>query len=319
MEGSGPISIVVVSDDHYIVLLAALIKSIEMNHKTGERLDFYVVEDRVMDKTKKKLESSINPEVSALHWISMKNAIPAGVELPLDRSSWPLNIYMRFFISHFIPSHIERVIYLDVDMIVQADISQLWTMDMQDKIIAAVMDQRIKTIDCSWGGVVNYKELNLDGEAKYFNTGLLLIDVKKWKEADLTRKILDCIKVNESYANFPDQYGLNVVLADKWLELDVLWNYFATGDHEEPCIIHFMSTKPIYKSYNYNTYYQSLFFDYLSLTPWNGQSQISSSRIYLAKARNKFRKILKKVFCYGLVMFGVSVRVKIVVTIAEQL
>ncbi len=302
-----------------MVLLAALIKSIEVNHKTGERLDFYVVEDRVGEKTKEKLQASINPEVSSLYWISMKDAIPSGIVLPLDKSSWPLNIYMRFFISYFVPQHVKRVIYLDVDMIVQADISTLWNIDMQSKVIAAVMDQRIKTIDCSWGGVVNYKELELDGSAKYFNTGLLLIDVEKWRESDLTSKILDCIRVNENYANFPDQYGLNVVLADKWLELDVLWNYFATGDHEDPYIIHFMSTKPIYKSYNFNTHYQNLFFDYLSLTPWNGQSQISSSRIYLAKARNKVRKILKKVFCYGVILCGLSVKAKVALTVTEQL
>ncbi|RNI25604.1 glycosyltransferase family 8 protein [Rufibacter latericius] len=296
MNGSVPISIVVVSDDHYVILLAALIKSIEVNHKTKEPLEFYVVEDNVKEKTKKKLEASVNPAITTLHWINMADAVPSGIELPLDKSSWPLNIYMRLFISYFLPKKVEKVIYLDVDMIVQKDISLLWNLDIKDKIIAAVTDSRIKTIDCRWGGVANYKELNLEGSAKYFNTGLLMVDIKKWKAANITSKVLECIKVNKDFANFPDQYGLNVLLADHWQELDGLWNYFAEGDHADPNIIHFMSTKPIYKSYNYNQSYQDLFFHYLSQTPWNGESQISSSRIYYAKARNKVRKIMKKIF-----------------------
>ncbi|MBC3539171.1 glycosyltransferase family 8 protein [Rufibacter sediminis] len=296
MNGSKPISIVVVSDDHYVILLAALIKSIEENHVSSEPLNFYVIEDGVKEKTRQKLESSIDQSTTTLQWINMADAVPAGIELPLDKSSWPLNIYMRLFISYFLPENVEKVIYLDVDMIVQKDISQLWNVDIQDKIIAAVTDSRIKTIDCRWGGVVNYKDLNLKGSAKYFNTGLLLIDIKKWKAADITSKVLECIKVNKDFANFPDQYGLNVLLADHWLELDGLWNYFAEGDHADPNIIHFMSTKPIYKSYNYNQHYKELFYSYLNQTPWSGESQISSARIYFAKARNKARKILKKFF-----------------------
>ncbi|WP_210465992.1 glycosyltransferase family 8 protein [Rufibacter roseolus] len=303
MTGSVPISIVVVSDDHYVILLAALIKSIEVNHTSKEPLHFYVIEDGVKDKTKRKLQASVNTETTTLFWIPMEDAAPSGIELPLDKSSWPLNIYMRLFISYFLPQNVERAIYLDVDMIVQKDISLLWNIDIQDKIIAAVTDSRIRTIDCRWGGVVNYKELNLQGSAKYFNTGLLMIDIKKWKDADITSKVLECIKVNKDFANFPDQYGLNVLLADHWLELDGLWNYFAEGDHTDPNIIHFMSTKPIYKSYNYNHHYQELFYHYLSQTPWNGENQISSSRIYYAKARNKVRKIMKKFFAKNVLIY----------------
>ena len=121
-----PLTIVVATDNHYVILLAALLKSIEDNIRQGQKINVYIIEDAVSVKSKKKLERSVNAGITALNWLAMDIVIPKGMELPFDRSSYPLNIYMRLFIPYFIPEEIEYVLYLDVDMIVLGDVTTIF-------------------------------------------------------------------------------------------------------------------------------------------------------------------------------------------------
>ena len=254
----------------------------------------YIIEDAVSAKSKKKLERSVNAGITTLNWLAMDIVIPKGMELPFDRSSYPLNIYMRLFIPYFIPEEIEYVLYLDVDMIVLGDVTTIFENDLQDKVIAAVLDPRIITFDNSWGGVLNYKALGLPGTTRYFNTGLLLMNTKKWREQNVTKKIIECIDDNKKFANYPDQYGLNVVLAGQWLELDPLWNHFSTIEaNETPFLIHFVERKPIYQSYNYSETFKKIFYNYLNQTEWKNFKPIGESARYFKKIKNIIDKFFK--------------------------
>ena len=89
-----PLTVVVATDNHYIILLAALIKSIETNLSVDKKIDIYIIEDNVSQTNKTKLQQSINTNITTLIWKDMAGVIPEGIKLPLDRSSYPLNIYM---------------------------------------------------------------------------------------------------------------------------------------------------------------------------------------------------------------------------------
>jgi lipopolysaccharide biosynthesis glycosyltransferase len=259
------ITIVTVCDNQYCVMLAALLKSLEQNSAIEtQSICVYVVDDGISNTNLEKLKKSIGNRLT-LKFLSIKDIIPDHSSLPLDSSSFPLNVYIRLFIPHFLPKDIEKAIYLDVDMITMADISILWNTPMEGYIIAAVKD-RSKIIGSPWGGIVNYKALGLDPNAPYFNSGLLVIDLKKWRNTDLTNDVLSCISSNKAYTSFPDQYGLNVVFVNNWLQLDERWNSYAPGDIPNPFIIHFIGRKPIFKSYSYNLTYQAEFLRYLNLT-----------------------------------------------------
>lgn len=283
------ITIVTVCDNHYAVMLAALLKSIEVNREGKDPIDLYIVDDGLNNESKKKVSESTNQEVFNLIWLGLEDVIPDKSKLPLDSSTFPLNVYIRLFIPHFIPQSLERVLYLDVDMIVETDIAGLWELDMGGKVIAGVVD-RSGTVSSRWGGITNYKELGLAPETKYFNSGLLLMDPKKWREQNVTERILSCVNENSQYAGFPDQYGLNVVLANQWFELDSRWNSYATSDGTDPYVIHFIGVKPIYTSYDLNQDYRIRFFYYLGLTQFSGFKPISNNFRLLNKLYNKLVK-----------------------------
>ena len=71
-----PLKIVVASDNHYIILLAALIKSIEENIRKGQIIQVYIIEDNVSVTSQKKLQRSINPAITNLVWKGMNEVIP---------------------------------------------------------------------------------------------------------------------------------------------------------------------------------------------------------------------------------------------------
>lgn len=293
-----PITIVMASDNFYAILIAPLLKSIEMNHKTGELLDFYIIDDEISTQNKQKLQATIDPAMSSLHWVKASEAIFQDIKVPVDKTAFPLTAYLRLFAPYVVPADRDRVIYLDCDMLVLEDISTLWKMDTGGKAFAAVQDLQ-EVVSCSWGGVPNYEQLGIPADSKYFNSGLLLIDAKKWKADKVTHKVIQCLIDNQQYVNWVDQYGLNAGMANQWHELDKRWNWYAiqadkTLDGRDPAIIHFLDIKPIFKSYASNKTFQAEFYKYMKLTPWKKHQPVSDYVRVIRKVYNKVKKAITK-------------------------
>ena len=285
------ITIVTVSDNHYLVLLAALIKSVETNCNRTTSIRFIIVSDGISTKNRQKLESSFDSKNLSFEWKEISAIIPPGLKLPSDRSSYPLNIYARIFIPYFTHPSYDKVLYMDVDMIALTGIEELWDTSLEGYPLAAVMDPRIKTVSNSWGGVRNFRELGLSEDTAYFNSGLLLFNLKEWRTRNIAEKIVECVDSNQKYLNYPDQYAMNVVLAGQWRSLDSRWNHFVTeSSKSDPFIIHFVERKPIYKSYSNNPSYQQLFFSYLEQTNWKNFKLIGEGSRYLKKLKNLITK-----------------------------
>lgn len=260
--------LVTVSDNHFAVMLAALLKSIDRSYEGGYDITIYIVDDGVFAKNRRKINALALDARINLVWVPIKEAIPKHVMLPLDGSTFPLNVYARVCIPYFLPKTTEKAIYLDADMLVMKDVLELWQIDLKGYSVAAVTDS-LETVN-AWAAIRNYAELGIPANAKYFNTGLLILDLKKWREEETPLKIFERVEENIPYAAFPEQYGMNVHFANNWLELDPLWNTYAQLDEPSPYIIHFTGMKPIYKGYNFNATYKQIFFDHLKLTPYSG-------------------------------------------------
>lgn len=289
MTDKETIVIVVACDNHYVPLLAALMKSIETNHRTGEPILFFILDDGISGRSRKKLTASVSPGMFTIKWVAKSSVIPAGMNIPYDNSSYPLIIHMRMFIPYFVPEEYEKVIYMDVDMIVNGDISELWHTDLMGKTIGAVIDVRIREFG-SRTAISNYRELGFEATTRYFNTGLLLMNTRQWRETDMTPRVFECVETNMQYANYPDQYGLNVVFANNWTEIDTRWSWSAEEWNPEARLIHFIWRKPIYKSYMNEERYRAMFFRYLDQTPWKGFVPINEFRRLSKKLLNKILK-----------------------------
>jgi lipopolysaccharide biosynthesis glycosyltransferase len=290
-KNKNSITIVTVCNNAFSVLLATLIKSIEINYFGREEINLFIVNDHINPKNLERINQSVDGNKIKLTVINIDDILPMMKKLPLDFSSFPLNVYVRIFIAGFLPKEIKKAIYLDVDMIVRKDVSELWNIPLGQHIIAGVPD-RSQVISSSWGGIENYRELGLNGNWKYYNSGLLVINLERWRETNLSVEIINCIEKNKKHAIFPDQYGLNVIFANKWLELDKRWNTYAPDSEIDPYIIHFIGKKPIYKSYDGNKIYKLEFHKYLKLTAFRGAKDLSETSRMFIKITYKIEKIL---------------------------
>jgi len=290
MKKSENITLVVTCNDHFSLMLGALIQSIAANHTSLKQIDLYIVNDNISFKNKIRINKCGGDAKINLIWLE-SDVIFEKVKLPIDNSSFPRNVYMRLFIPSFLPDEVKKAIYLDVDMICCTDIAKLWEIDLNDKPIAAVKD-RSEVVSSEWGGIANYKELKIDPNTPYFNTGLIVFNTDVWRTENITHKIIEAVENNIKYAGFPDQYGLNVVLAARCLPLDFRWNCYSMLTQNDPFIIHFIGNKPIYKSYGDNANYAKEFFKYLGSTPWKNFEPYSSYMRYWNKALNKIKNKL---------------------------
>src|SRR5690606_41139746 len=107
------ISVIVASDNHYAILIAALLKSIDVNHKTGEHIDFYIIDDNISRSVKQRLNSIADPSRITLKWIDKRKAYPTDVNLPLDNSGFPPTVYLRVFSPYVVDEQLDKLLYLD--------------------------------------------------------------------------------------------------------------------------------------------------------------------------------------------------------------
>ncbi|RYE24997.1 MAG: hypothetical protein EOP45_05255 [Sphingobacteriaceae bacterium] len=117
------ISIVVASDNQYAVLTAALLKSIEINHKSGEHIDFTIIDDGISSINRNKLKTSVNTNKITLNWVKSAELIPNNIKIPSDQSTLPYTTYLRLFAPYAVKKSCKKLIYMDVDMLMYDDVA----------------------------------------------------------------------------------------------------------------------------------------------------------------------------------------------------
>lgn len=161
---------------------------------------------------------------------------------------------------------VDRVIYLDADIIVNMDITKLWNEEIGENGLAAVPDTVIQ--DSHSSVMVNK---GLYPEERYFNAGVLLIDLKKYrKEEKLLERGAEFLKENE-VVDYLDQDVLNYffgkdcrLLPEKYNTL-VIWEFIKKRENVGECIYHYAGQRYALDAVNN---YHRLFLDYFAKTPW---------------------------------------------------
>lgn len=187
-------------------------------------------------------------------------------------------MWYRMLLPELLPD-VQRILYLDCDTLVVDDLRPLWDLDMGEAWIGAVgnvfpPDLRNRP-----------EKLGL-AEDRYFNSGVLLIDLDRWRSHDVAQHVMSEVFKRPELIQFPDQDALNLVLADHRCSLHPRWNcqnsmfaypwaedIFGAGPLEEarsdPAIVHFegpLQVKPWYSRTGHP--YQRAYIDLRAQTPW---------------------------------------------------
>lgn len=222
--------------------------------------------------------------------------------------------YARYYIADFFPS-LKKCVYLDIDLLVYKDVAELMHMDLGDNVLAAAIDiaARAEFPDYSIG-----QRLGLKDPKKYFNAGVLVIDLDHWRANDTTAKIVDLTLEKADILHSQDQDALNIMFEDKILELDICWN---VSQYEKPFpvngnVVHLLGTiKPWHARYARNfseDYYKDVihdtFFEILDQTEYAGErpwdtmgigkltEELSARIPTMDMVTGKVRRVLKSAF-----------------------
>ncbi|WP_427814687.1 glycosyltransferase family 8 protein (plasmid) [Enterococcus sp. 22-H-5-01] len=209
------ITVVSSCNDAFAPHVSALFVSILENaNRTTSAYEFYVIDDKITIKHKRLMRETISPYNATVKFLTIdkkyfKNAVES------DRI--PETAYYRIAIPElFRDQKIDKLLYLDCDMIALTDISALWKLDLTDYTLAAVEDagfhHRLEKMGIACDS------------AKYFNSGFMLINVKKWVAENVTERVMDFIHDHPEKLKFHDQDALNAILHDHWLQLHPKWN-----------------------------------------------------------------------------------------------
>jgi lipopolysaccharide biosynthesis glycosyltransferase len=201
-------------------------------------------------------------------------------ELPIHYAYASRATYLRLLLPDMLPASAARVIYLDPDVLVRADLAQLWQIDLGSYALAAAREMYSPTVS-SENGLDGYRELSLEPDTPYLNAGVLVIDTRRWRELQVGREAINYVRRHQPYHQ--DQDGLNAVVAGRFLELHPSWNVSRYWDRPErrrgvfadlaaeARILHFLGPdKPWHRRSAVPAWKRNLFFHYLERTAWRG-------------------------------------------------
>ena len=153
-------------------------------------------------------------------------------------SRFPVEASFPLLLPDLLPPHIERILFLDADLLVRADISPLWHTPLPTQTVAAAVDQAVLTCG-SPRGVKNCQARNIPADAPYFNAGVLLIDLARLRQRNVSALARQYLAETGPDADFLHQEALNAVLAADWLRLDQRWNSLPGAGIPDARIVHF--------------------------------------------------------------------------------
>lgn len=213
MENSLNIPVFMSFDEGYAPYAAACIASICEN--TSNFVQIFVIDCGVKSETKKKVEllKDIYKNLS-IEWLSFDTE-----NLLKDFKTcfhFSKAMYGRIFIPLLKPD-IKKAIYTDVDVIFMSDITELYEEPLNGYALGAVWEDHMEE---KGHNKENLIRLGITKEHKYFSSGLLLMDLEKWRQNNLTQKILDIEPILRDKLKFPDQDLLNYAFAGDYQQLD---------------------------------------------------------------------------------------------------
>ena len=306
------------TSDSYSGIAATSIVSLLENSKDADEINIYVIDVGVSDEHKKWLKEIVERYHRTLVWLE-KLDIEKLSGTQIDVGRWHISTFSRLFLSYILPGDVKKIIYIDCDMIIRHSLKTLWDMDMEGSWCMSADDCR---------GSKYRDEIGIDPQSIYTNNGLMVIDLKAWKDNNVEQLFVDFIKKYNGDITYMDQGVLNGVFQPLhkvkllpisfnaqtacydlgYLGMDAcrkpVWAYskeeFECGI-KDPTVVHFTScfmseTRPWYKKDKHP--YREEFLKYRSMTRWNEEPLWDDNKFTARKVLTMMCRVLPKTLTF---------------------
>lgn len=270
-------------DRRFSELAGVLLASMITNGDVGDaRIIVFGLDQRLREK--ERLRQSCGSDGDRLEFVDVDNEHPTLRWLGSLRPRISRAFFVRLLIPDILAKIDDQLLYLDCDMLVLSSLRPLLETDLGDYAVAAVPDSAPVH-------PARNNRFPFPADAPYFNSGLMLIDLAKWRERNFGEAVYDAIERENERLGWFDQDALNLALINQWKPLDREWNVHPDmaldlGGYDTARIIHFTGPrKPWSKECIHPK--QRLYLQYREQTPW-GPRRLET------RLERRWRKIIEK-------------------------
>lgn len=291
------INILCATDDNYVPYCGIMLTSVFENNK-DVAVNAYVLTDHPLcSSNRKKMEQLAKRYEQNIHFVLVDNNFVKNYPTK-DMPYWSIAMYYRLYAEKLLPQTIDKILYLDCDIIVNGSLNELFNIDLEGKAVAAVADIYAFSDE-------RQNNLSYPPTAGYFNSGVLLMNLSYWRELKIGEQCLKYLTANYDKLSANDQDVLNAVLWDKKVSLPLQYNYqiqflssyffnLQTPDmqqeilktFEHPLIVHFAYAIKPWSIMYYKKPFLSEWEYYQRISPWKHLCKSLSTR----KPLNNFIK-----------------------------
>ena len=269
-------NILCATDDKYAPYCGVMLTSFLENHNGFHTEVYIIVKNRLKEENRlKRLEGRYDVKVNMVEFSF--NDVTSS--FPIGNQHWTIETYYRLFAPVLLPKDIDRFLYLDCDIIVDGDVSDIYFSDL-DGISALVADDIPGRMPQS-----HYVRLGYPKEYGYFNAGMMMVNLNFWREHDIKKRCVDYITEHHDILILYDQDVLNYVLQDSKKYVSVLYNFQETTlqkynydmyspamkkevDTCRPKIIHFTTPAKPWVIFSYPRPFYKLWHRYKNISLW---------------------------------------------------
>lgn len=207
-------NIVCATDDNFIQHCCIMLTSLLVNNKD---VHIFVLTEGLTKKNEDIIIKEVENHCGIVEFCLVNPNIIEKFPMPQLSGLGHISraTYYRLMIPEILPQNIDKVIYLDCDIIINASLEELWNSDLTGFALAAVPQI---------GSGFEAERLGYPIEYGYFNAGVNLINMKYWRENNIPQALIDYIYANYNKIKYHDQDALNAVLYDKCIHLLPQWN-----------------------------------------------------------------------------------------------
>lgn len=218
MENKKSLDILVSLDRWYLPQLKVLLTSISINNP-DTKCNVYLLHREIPDREIETLRIGLERIGFTLLPIRVNSAL--FEKAPIS-SRYPQEMYYRLLAAQLLPDSLERVLYLDPDILVINSLYELWTMELGNDLFAAAAH----TGKAELASGVNNLRLKTSGN--YYNSGVLLINLAQCRKDIVPDEIFLYVFDHANELFLPDQDVLNALYGNRIRPLnDAVWNYDA--------------------------------------------------------------------------------------------
>ena len=279
------LNILIQSSDYYAPFAGVMLTSLFENNKDIERLTIYLLTSDMSERHRNRFFDLAQKYERAIKFLDAGKVDKFLDERHVSQYNGSYTTYYKIFAMSLINDEIDRLVYLDSDIVVHGSLSYLVNVDLGDKVLGMCNDSLL-------GG---YKQMIRLDSPFYYNAGVIVFDVKKWISGKWMDKII--YHITKVHGKYPivDQDLLNIVLCGKIKTLPMTYNInsaifwyqdyqFFTASHglkdyysesefiqamQNPIILHCLGTFGTRPWYEGDHAVKEIWRKYLMISPWS--------------------------------------------------